>query len=253
MFASWAMITVAAFAAASDDEDAINGAFSLLRGNTLLHLRLSGTVTRANQTNSVQADAYFLQEAGPQGLAKIELIEQLRDAGGTWHVINRVVGDGVNLYRYNFRTSEASSIQYGSPVGDIPQDYVARLFRSFATIPSAIDAYFPRLVKEIAGGNESTYRSWMPGHVAKVVPTGYVYAQITPFERSVEFDLDEYGNLTGVRRRENRLVGNQINSVDWQVEVLVSPSTYVPFVPYTRNDIPNWRLVTWFSAAGSGF
>lgn len=247
------MLSIAATASAGDDEAAINGAFSLLRSNSVLHLRLTGTLTKANATREVQADAFFLQEPGALGLAKVELLEQMRDADGNWRVVNRVVGDGVNLYRYNFRTQEASSVQYGSPVGDIPTDYSARLFRSFSTTPSAIDAFFPRLIKEIAAGSESSYRNWMPGHVAQVVPTGYVYAQTMPFERSVEFDLDEYGNLTGIRRRENRQVGTQINRVDWGVEVILSPSSYVPFVPYARADIANWRLVTWFSAAGSGF
>jgi len=242
-----------ALAATGEDEAAINGAFSLLRSDAILHLRLTGTITKAGTTNAVQADAYFQQEPGAQGLAKIELLEQIRDGNGAWHVVNRVVGDGVNLYRYNFRTYEASSIQYGSPVGDIPQDYSARLFRNFSATPSSIDAFFPRLLKEIAGGTESTYRSWMPGHAAQVVPSGYLYSQTAPFTRLVQFDLDEYGNLTGVHRQESRLVGNQVSEVNWSVAIIASPSPYVPFVPYTRNDIANWRLVTWFGAAGSGF
>ena len=242
-----------AFAAAGEDEAAINSSFSLLRGYTVLHLRLTGTLTKAGGTHAVQADAYFQQEPGAQGLAKIEMLEQIRDASGNWQVVNRVVGDGVNLYRYNFRTYEASSVQYGSPVGDIPADYSTRLFRFFSSTPSAIDAFFPRLLKEIAGGTESTYRNWLPGHVAQVVPTGYRYAQSAPFPRMVQFNMDEYGNLTGVQRQESRLIGNQLSDVNWSVAIITNPSTYVPFVPYARADISNWRLVTWFGSAGSGF
>lgn len=241
-----------AHAAVGEDEAAINGAFSLLRSNAVLHLQLTGSLTKAGVTNAVQADAFFQQEPGAQGLAKIELLEQVRDSNGNWRVVNRVVGDGVNLYRYNFRTYEASSVQYGSPVGDIPQDYSTRLFRYFSSTPSSIDAFFPRLLKEIAGGTESTYRSWMPGHAAEVLPTGYRYSQTAPFTRLVQFNLDEYGNLTGVQRQESRLIGNQVSEVTWSVVIITSPSPYTPFVPYARTDIANWRLVTWFGAAGSG-
>lgn len=234
-------------------EDAINQAFSALRNEPLLHLRLSGSITRGSTSRPILIDAFFQQQAGAKGLTKVELLELVGDAQGQWQMVNRVVGDGVNLYRYDFQTSEASSNQYGSPVGDLSSDYRERFFRLFSAVPTVVEGFMPRLVKEIAGGNESTYRRWMPGRDPILLPDRVIYQQNTPFPRSFQFEIDPDGNLLAIRRYEVKTVGDKSVTTAWSVTVVKTPVDYTPFVPYQKNELKNWRSVTWMSAAGSGF
>lgn len=232
-------------------EDAINQAFSALRNEPLLHLRLSGSITRGSNSRPILIDAFFQQEQGNRGLTKVELLELAGDDRGQWQMVNRVVGDGVNLFRYDFQTSEASSIQYGSPVGDISSDYRERFFRLFSAVPTVVEGFMPRLVKEIAGGDESTYRRWLPGRDPLLLPDRVIYQQTSPFPRSFQFEIDKDGNLIAIRRFDVKTVGDKSVTTAWTVTVMKTRVDYTPFVPYQKNELKNWRSVTWMSSAGN--
>ena len=156
--------------------DEILQAYGRFRVNDTLMFDLSGTETYGSTQTPLHAVLYwqrgFDARTGRQSAVRLEMdVYDMAQKGQP--VVLRLVGDGVNLYRYDLVRREVSTTVYGFTGTRPPQGYSGvdgpkLLAQLRAAVPGPY-AHLARLAAEINPSGGDTYArfaEWTPGRAA---------------------------------------------------------------------------------------
>lgn len=224
-----------------------------VRDQAEMHLRLTGTVKLGNRTRRIQVDAYrqVTADLTPEGLrkiAKFELAEQVEQANGTMQLVRRTVGDGLFFTHYDLNLQTVTSVQYGSYSGPQNAEHMARFLELTSATPTLYAGYVLRFMRDATAGTEARYSDWLSGTEPVISNFGVTYARAgNGTSRSFGFSMDTAlgGPVTAFSGSDQRMVGNELRSFQWDATFLADAGAYTPYLPYDRESIAGWRTLPW--------
>jgi hypothetical protein len=231
-------------------EDNLVQSFRVLRTQSQLHIRVAGQTFRGSSTQGISADLYWQTVIiDNRKVTRFELIEQYERPNGTYDVLNRLIGDGVTLSRYDALAKEISSRPYGSLNGPQPPRYVDSLLDLVSTTPADTANFAVRLLRDIHSGDDARYSGWLPGNSRLSNEYMLAFTLGVPKTRELQFWFNPVSQeLTQIRYEEIRNLGNVYRGTNWTMTVDNDFTTYVPFQPWKAAATAGWKTVPWNNA-----
>lgn len=260
-------IALAAGAAAfaqvlSPGETRVNTAFSSMRSEASIWLRLTGTDTIGSTTANLLSDTFWTSgfDSFGQPFGKLECVET-RNGMLEW----RTVGDATTLWSYNALKNQYNATTYGTLSGGAqPTSYMQTLLQGFATHSKGTTIHIGRFLREVYAGGFALFRPWLIGSQERILIGGmtmqdpvlgstrtYTSTPTTAFvvfwvgnpaTRSLAFELDDDPSSTGVPIRnifyaDASQVGGSARLLEWRMAVQRNaPSTgNFLFIPPTSS------------------
>jgi len=234
--------------AQSAEETRILMALQNLRTNTTAYLQLTGTETTGSTTVDYNTTAYLTDNADDTAPSIMLELRQERD-GVLKH---RLVGDGKTLWAYNNAALTYGGNDYGR-WGTVPANAQAQYAVDYRQgfmdnlNMAAVDetAYLARLIRQIYGGDQASYASWMPG-VTPTSPDG-ISVRYQLGNKLIDFELSPNNStydLTQVVYDDTRTIGSATRHIHWVIDVKDS-TEYTPdamtFKPELAANVANWK------------
>jgi hypothetical protein len=213
-----ALIAVSSLAVSAQPEKKIQDAFAALRDKNQVHLHLEGTDRLGNRTSQILVDGYW-----HRGVTAGRPFAHLwvHNYRGPEEVF-RAVADGMVLWQYDPKRSEYSATAYGSYRGPQPDDYEDVLLRNVNAGTRGPANHLIRLMREIWGGDDALYRSWMPGYQPVDEGTTITYRAEDAMFRQVTFHIDlQNGELRAVSYYDRTRVGAEERILEWTLTIRV--------------------------------
>lgn len=173
----------------------LNDAFITLRAHSKVFFQLKGTEMVGSKTTYITYNVSFQLAPNPDGsLMAAQLdVEAYRDD----NFDHRICADGVTLWDYQPNSKTYRPLRYGVESGQQAPEYVDSLLRKFDSVADVYETRIANLLRQVYGGGQSNYESWVPSVAPTLVGGNLLYIEGTPIYRSAVFSLgsDLNGNL----------------------------------------------------------
>lgn len=229
------------------NEDTVKSAFQGFRDYPQLHLRMSGQMNRGPEVSAFTADIYWQKVVvDGRAIVKVEVLEQAQQPNGSFRVVNRVYGDGVNIFRFDPLSREISAKQYGSISGNQPQKYISNVLDLLNSTPLGHVSFGARMMQDIQGGDAATYSGWLPGNERLSNEYMLSFSLGVPKSRELQFRFNPNTQaLIDIRYQETRNLGTIVRGIAWGLTVDNDFVSYVPFRPWPSSTVAGWKTVPW--------
>lgn len=240
----------------------LQSALEQLRSQQYLYLSITSTDTVAGKATTTATDLWWsIENPGTvNAVAKIDLIRKLEPAsgsGGSPVNMFRVIGDGTNLYVYDFFKYEVSTVPYGPVTSSNQAQYVPNLLDLVNAAARGVDTYGADFLRQVYGGTASTYRRWIPAASPQGSGQAVVYTQARPAERQITFqyttDASNPSNviytITEIDGEEAKNIGSTRRVTTWKIVPLapttISADFFTPFGVYVPKANPSDKDILW--------
>ena len=209
----------------------IQAAMQALSTNASVFLQMTGQDVAGGVTTPFTYATYLqVSQVGSRVYDQVNVTYY--DAAGKPQMC--LVGDGVTLWRYDYRSNSYSAVNYGTYSGNQPADYTGAMFRDLTSLSQGYMSYPILLLRQIYGVDGASYQSWLPGvNPASDVAGNIVYSIGTPPRRTITFMLST-GALTDVVYDDVTTLRNLQKKTDWTIHIVGGPTmnpTLFKFVP----------------------
>ncbi len=147
----------------------VQDTFSDLRTSDTVWLRMDARNEIGNKPYDYAINLYWYRGLTKSGQTVYKLESTAQDASG---LIRRTVGDGRTFWVYEAPSNTYSSEIYWPEGANQPATYQSQLLEAFSRSTRGSESYLARLIQEVYGSQQATYRPWVIADAGNSVLTG---------------------------------------------------------------------------------